>query len=198
MEEDFPLLHFLQSVQKLLGASLFLGEEMMTCLSSLDFKCKSSTFPMLRRAAICANISSPKSQDKVGKPLFVTDLQKLKGLVKQSDKLVTAEGMVKLCWEQVYKSDPKFLDREAVKILAKLCIRTVLFLCNRQGKGSESRIFESLQEIQQAFQEEVGKGSSSWSSMVEIPVDQVEQQLDDTKVWSLQDCFFHSFLFWFE
>ena len=86
--EDFPLLHFLQAVQKLLGASLFLGEEFMTCLSQLDFKCKSSTFPMLRCAATCANIRSPKSQDKVGKPLFLTDLQKLKGLVKQSDKLV--------------------------------------------------------------------------------------------------------------
>ena len=112
--------------------------------------------------------------------------------------LVTAEGMVKLCWEQVYKSDTKFEDKEAVKILARLCIRTVLLLCNKQGKGRESRTFESLQEIQQTFQEEVGKGSSSFSSMVEVPVDQVEQQLDDTKVWSLQDCFFFTVFFWFE
>ena len=187
--QDFPLLHFLQSVQKLLGASLFLGEEFMTCLSQLDFKCKSSTFPMLRCAAICANISSPKSQDKVGKLLFVTDLQKLKSLVKQGDKLATAEAMVKLCWEQVYKIDPKFEDKEAVKILARLCIRTVLFLCNKQGKGKETRIFESLLEIKQTFEEEVGKGSSSCSSIPEMPVEQVEQQLDDTKVWSLQDSF---------
>ena len=70
--EDFPLLHFLQAVQKLLGASLFLGKEFMACLSQLDFKCKSGTFPMLR--CVCCNLCQHHLSKKPGQswetPLF--------------------------------------------------------------------------------------------------------------------------------
>ena len=182
--EDFPILVFLQAVQKQLGSSLFLGEEFMDGLSNVDFRCRSTTFPMCRAAAICCNMSSPRSQDNISKLLFVSDLQKLKTLLKQNDSMVQAEGMLKLAWEQMHKQDPTFSDKVAVKVLAKFFIRTLLFLCNKQGKGKEKKVFSSLDEIREAFKDDVQQGSSGSSAGPAQPGD---SQVVDNKVWSLQD-----------
>lgn len=63
----------------------------------------------------------------------------------QGDKLATAEAMVKLCREQVYKSDPQFEGKEAAKILARLCVRTVVEIPVEQVEQLDNAKVWSLQ-----------------------------------------------------
>ena len=184
---SFPVLTFLQSVQKLLGSSLFLGEEFMTAISNVDFKSKSNTFPMVRAAMVAANLSSPRSQDGIAKLLFQSDIQKVKSLVQKGDKVDLAEQTLHLSWTNVFKADPGFKDKDAVKILAKLFIRVALWLTQKEGKGTEKKVFGSLKAIQEAFTEEVQAKATPAASSSGQPAPS-GQPGDDLKVWSLQDC----------
>ena len=66
--DDFPVLVFLQAVQKLFNSSLKLGEEFMTALAQAEFKSKDSTYPMVRAALIAAKPGPPqRSKDGIAK-----------------------------------------------------------------------------------------------------------------------------------
>ena len=72
----FPVMVFLQAVQKLFNSSLKLGEDYMTSVTKADFKSKDSTYPMIRACLIAANLSSPKSCDGIAKLLLKGDVEK--------------------------------------------------------------------------------------------------------------------------
>ncbi|CAK9097021.1 Uncharacterized protein SCF082_LOCUS45533 [Durusdinium trenchii] len=181
-EKRSPVLTFLQSVQKLLGSSLFMGEDFMSTLASVEFKSKKSTFPMCRAAFICANMASPKSQNGIAKMLFPSVLQKVKTMA-QKNTLEVTENVLFLCWDQVYQQDPDFSDRDCVKVLAKPFVRAALWLTNKEGKGKEQKVYENMESIHQAFLKEVAAkaGSSSSSAMAVVPVE------EEQKIWDLKE-----------
>lgn len=182
--DGFPVVLFLQATQKLLSSSVKLGEDFMTAISKADFRSKTSTYPMVRTSLILCNCSSPSGKivDGVSRLILRSDVEKLKGPSLRAS-LEKAESLLRTAFDTLQKADGTFQDQENVKLIARLFIRSGLWLCKKSGKGQESRTFESLDEIHEAFKEEAsgkavaGPASSSSASEV-LGVDE--------KVWTLQ------------
>ena len=120
--------------------------------------------------------------DGVSRLILRSDVEKLKGPSLRAS-LEQAESLLRTAFDTLQKADGTFQGQENVKLLARFFIRSGLWLCKKSGKGQESRTFESLDEIHEAFKEEAsgkavaGPASSSSASEV-LGVDE--------KVWTLQ------------
>ena len=95
--DNFPVLVFLQAVQKLFGHSLKLGEEFMSAVAQAEFKSKDSTYPIVRAALIASNLSSPKHQNGIAKLLVKSDIDKGKSPL-QRNVLDLTEKLLRLAW----------------------------------------------------------------------------------------------------
>lgn len=188
--DDFPVLVFLQAVQKLFNSSLKLGEEFMTALAQAEFKSKDSTYPMVRAALIAANLSSPKVQDGIAKLLVKSDIDKAKS-PSQRAVLDLTEKLLRLAFDTMHRADPAFEDKNNVKHLAKLFIRSALFVVKKEGKGRESKVYGSLDAIHEKFEEEAKSVSQPLEASAATS-SASSSQPEDTKVWSLQAGLFHS------
>ena len=182
--DGFPVVLFLQATQKLLSSSVKLGEDFWTAITKVDFRSKTSTYPMIRTALICCNCSSPSGTivDGVSKLILRGDVEKLKSPSLRAS-LDRSENLLRTAFDIFQRADPTFVDKENLKLLARFFIRAGLWLCKKSGKGTETRTFESLDEIHEAFKEEAkGKavaGPASSSSGQEV-------LSGDEKVWTLE------------
>ena len=118
--------------------------------------------------------------DGVSRLILRSDVEKLKGPSLRAS-LEQAESLLRTAFDTLQKADGTFQGQENVKLLARFFIRSGLWLCKKSGKGQESRTFESLDEIHEAFKEEasgkaVAASSSSASEVLGV----------DEKVWTLQ------------
>ncbi len=185
--DNFPALVFLQAVQKLFGLSLKLGEEFMAAVAQAEFKSKDSTYPMVRAALIAGNLSSPKHQDGISKLLVKSDIDKAKS-PSQRHVLDLTEKLLRLAFDTMRKADPGFEDKNNVKHLAKLFIRSALFVVKKEGKGREAKVYGSLDAIHEKFEEE----TKPVSQPLEAAAASSASQPEENKVWSLQAGLLHS------
>ena len=160
---SFCLVHLLASIQKLFNSSQFLGEEFMGSVSMVTFKSKETTYPMVRAALLACNLSSPKQVDGISKLLVKGDVEKLKS-ANHMEKLNAAESILKMCFEQVQTKG--LGEKGNVVLLAKLFIRTALWLCGKEGKGREKKVYGSMESIHEAFKDDGAPNSSSQEGTV--------------------------------
>ncbi|CAE7277707.1 unnamed protein product [Symbiodinium necroappetens] len=113
----------------------------------------------------------------------------LKGMKEQ---IKAAEELMKMCWD-LLQNLQWMQQKRGVSIFAKMQIRTALFLCKKSGKWKETRVFQSLQEIQEVFTQEVeaaksqGESSSGQSHGGSMSSGTGASGSTDVKVMSLQD-----------
>ena len=158
----------------------------MNAIFTTDFRSKECTFPLLRAALVCANMSSPKSQDGVSKLLFQSDLLKLKAPAMK-EETEACQKLLGLTFQQTMGTDASLSDKVAVKVLAKMFIRTALLVTQKSGKGKGKRSLDSLDEICKAFAAEL-QGPQAGTAQSSAGAEGANPSLAwDDKVLSLQE-----------
>ena len=148
------------------------GEDFTDLLANCDWKQGSTTFPMLRVALACCQVTSPKSSQKDGfvKLIAKSDFDKLKGK-KLLPNLLKAESLMLAAWEAIQKSTLP-LERVALPF-GKLQVRLTLWLLDKEMKGREAMKYEDISQIKDKFetelaacsiQQDAGAASASASS----------------------------------
>lgn len=132
---------------------MMLGEELFTAIVKTDFG-KESSFPMVRCCFMAAALSSAKQRDGISRLLVRSDIDKMKSAANKENLLPT-EKMATLLLEDLQKSPKGLLHKDHVKLLGRFLIRTALWLCRKEGKGREAKVFGSLSEIHSAYQSEL-------------------------------------------
>ena len=147
-----PLATFLVAFSKQFGESALLGEEFMKLLTHYDFKVSGNLLPCFRVAALAAQLTSNKIVDKIGKLLVKSDFDRLK--TKCKAELQDAENLLADSWSLVEKA--KHLEElKRLHVFGRLCIRVVLFICQKQKMGRESKTRKSLEDIRDQLASEV-------------------------------------------
>ena len=81
------------------------------------------------------------------------------------EQVTAAEKLMKMCWVGICCTTGNGCSRKrGIVIFAQMRIRTALFLCKKSGKWEETRVFKSLQEIQEVFIQEVEAAKSQGES----------------------------------
>ena len=164
--DDMPLIHLLDSINKMYGSSLHLGTEFFDHITGMNFNDKECTFPFIRCACIAAQMHSPKSQDSIAKLLVRSDLDRLKA-ASAKQNLTAAEKLLAISWDTV-KQAGLTSTKDGVSLMARNLIRTALWLTKKGDKGREGRTYANLTEIHEAFKQEVesmaGNNSAEVSS----------------------------------
>ncbi|CAJ1442235.1 unnamed protein product [Effrenium voratum] len=152
----FPFLHFLNGFSKSFNASLQIGTETMQLLSTLDFRVATQIYPMIRISLWATMLTSPKSQDGFAKILTQSDIQRLK-TSQMLPAVQQAEAMLQDAWRVQQQMKAMKARPEAVlqKAFGRMAVRTTLFLCSKQKQGREAKQWASLEEILQAFTNEI-------------------------------------------
>lgn len=147
-----PLATFLVAFSKLFGESALLGEEFMKLLTHYDFKVSGNLLPCFRVAVLAAQLTSSKIVDKISKLLVKSDFDRLK--TKCEAELQDAEKLLADSWSLVEKA--KHLEElKRLHVFGRLCIRVVLFICQKQKMGRESKTWKSLEDIRDQFASEM-------------------------------------------
>ncbi|CAK8985920.1 Uncharacterized protein SCF082_LOCUS332 [Durusdinium trenchii] len=149
----FPVIKLLSAIETTFGGSMMLGEELFTAIVKTDFG-KESSFPMVRCCFMAAALSSAKQRDGISRLLVRSDIDKMKSAANKENLLPT-EKMATLLLEDLQKSPKGLLHKDHVKLLGRFLIRTALWLCRKEGKGREAKVFGSLSEIHSAYQSEL-------------------------------------------
>jgi hypothetical protein len=150
--EQMPLATFLVAFSKLFGESALLGEEFMKLLTHYDFKVSGNLLPCFRVAVLAAQLTSSKIVDKISKLLVKSDFDRLK--TKCEAELQDAEKLLADSWSLVEKA--KHLEElKRLHVFGRLCIRVVLFICQKQKMGRESKTWKSLEDIRDQFASEM-------------------------------------------
>ena len=125
--------------------------------SYFNFKVEGNEMPMLRHALMCCALTSKKSLENVSRIIFRRDFEKLKsGLQEQAIKL---EDVLKKSWCKIDVS-----KHQHVQAYGKLAVRCVLFLLQKQKHGRDETMWESFEEICEAFGVELANTASSASA----------------------------------
>ena len=149
--EQMPLATFLVAFSKQFGESALLGEEFMKLLTHYDFKVSGNLLPCFRVAVLAAQLTSSKIVDKISKLLVKSDFDRLK--TKCKAELQDAEKLLADSWSLVEKA--KHLEElKRLHVFGRLCIRVVLFMCQKQKMGRESKAWKSLEDIRDQFASE--------------------------------------------
>ena len=150
--EQMPLATFLVAFSKQFGESALLGEEFMKLLTHYDFKVSGNLLPCFRVAVLAAQLTSSKIVDKISKLLVKSDFDRLK--TKCKAELQDAEKLLANSWSLVEKA--KHLEElKRLHVFGRLCIRVVLFICQKQKMGRESKTWKSLEDIRDQFASEM-------------------------------------------
>ena len=181
--DGFPLVELLVSIQKLFNSSLHLGEEFMCSVAYPTFKSKESMYPFVRCALLACNLSSPRAQDGVAKLLVRGDVERLKSNANQQN-VDLSEKLLKLAFQQHQGALANKKDTQMVKTFARLLIRTALWLFKKEGKGRESKVFGTLEAINETFKDELQGGASQ---AIDSQPSQASGGDTQDKVLSLED-----------
>ena len=105
-------------------------------------------------AILATQVSCPESKRTDNFSRFVTkgDIQMLKGK-KYQGKVVNAEKMLAQCWEDMQANPMATLEKN--KVFGRLCLRTTLHLLSKEKSGRDTTEFANLQDIQDAFKEDL-------------------------------------------
>ena len=135
------------------------GEDFTDLLANCDWKQGSTTFPMLRVALACCQVTSPKSSQKDGfaKLIAKSDFDKLKGK-KLLPNLLKAESLMLAAWEAIQKSTLP-LERIALPF-GKLQVRLTLWLLDKEMKGRKATKYEDMTQIKDKFETELAACST--------------------------------------
>lgn len=136
------------------GGSINFGEDFTWLLAYFDWKEPTTTFPFLRIALACCQLTCPKSAQKDGFSRLITraDWDKLKGKKLHDDSL-KAEKLMHAGWSMVEKSS---LAMEKVALaFGKFQIRLALFLLGKQQKGREGVVYETMDDINEKFKTDI-------------------------------------------
>ena len=162
---SFPILHFLSDFSKVHACSMLVGEDMMTQIATMDFKSSTNMYPMTRAAIWLTFLACPKTHERDGfaRNLLRSDIERLRSgtCLPMTTK---AEQMLVDAWtihQSIHEGQAKHMDTHHVdNCFGRLCIRTILHLCNKAKTGSkECKEFASLEAIVEAFTTEVYKTS---------------------------------------
>lgn len=174
--EEMPMADFLVAFSKQYGESALLGEEFMRMVTHYDFRLQGTVLPCFRVALVATQLSASKVVDKVSKLLVKGDFDRLKN--KCSNALKEVELLLHDGWKIVQKAG-HLEERKKLGVFGRYCIRLVLFLCQKQKAGRESKPWVNMKEITDQFAAEMlcPPGSSSSSKDApgkEAPASQVE------------------------
>eukprot|EP00435_Cladocopium_sp_Y103_P030919 s1586_g7.t1 len=161
--ESFNLLKYLDFISRQYGGSLMFGEDFTDFLANCDWKQDNTTFPMLRVALACCQVTSPKSSQKDGfaKLIVKSDFDKLKGK-KLLPNLLKAEALMLAAWEAIQKSG---LPVERIALpFGKLQVRLALWLLDKEMKGREATKYEDMKQIKDMFETELAACSTQQDS----------------------------------
>eukprot|EP00435_Cladocopium_sp_Y103_P009961 s1829_g2.t1 len=139
------------------------GEDFTDVLANCDWKQDNTTFPMLRVALACCQVTSPKSSQKDGfaKLILKSDFDKLKGK-KLLPNLLKAEALMLTAWEAIQKSG---LPVERIALpFGKLQVRLALWLLDKEMKGREVTKYEEMKQIKDMFETELAACSTQQDS----------------------------------
>ena len=130
------------------------GQEFSENLAYCDWKQGNTTFPMLRVALACCQVTSPKASQKDGFAKLITksDFDKLKGK-KTMQKLLVAEALMLAAWESIQKSGLP-LEKMALPF-GKFQVRLTLFLLDKELKGREEKKYEDMDKIKEMFENDL-------------------------------------------
>ena len=150
--EQMPLASFLVAFSKQFGESALLGEEFMRLVTHFDFKVSGNLLPCLRVAMLAAQLTSSKVVDRISKLLVKGDFDRLKA--KCMAEIQQAETLLANSWQLVQKAQ-HLEDHKKLSVFGRLCIRVVLFVCQKQKMSRESKSWDSFQEITDQFASEM-------------------------------------------
>ena len=135
------------------------GEEFTSMLAYCDWKEPITTFPFLRLALACCQLTCPKSsqKDRFSRLITKSDFDKLTGK-KAHDDILKAEKLTAAGWELVNKSQASV---EHVSLqFGKFQITLSLWLLGKQQKGREGVCYDNMEKISEKFQEDLLQCSS--------------------------------------
>lgn len=109
-------------------------------LSHYDFKVVNNPLPFCRAALLCAMLTSKKHLDGLQRLLVKSDLDRMKGVLK--NKAVQVESLLKDGWIACQGEPLKHADK--VASFGKLCVRLILHLLGKEKHSRDSfRIFRN-------------------------------------------------------
>ena len=101
---------------------------------------------------LAAQLTSSKIVDKISKLLVKSDFDRLK--TKCKAELQDVEKLLANSWSLVEKA--KHLEElKRLHVFGRLCVRVVLFICQKQKMGRESKTWKSLEDIRDQFASEM-------------------------------------------
>ena len=143
---------------KVYGESLRLGSEFTKLIAHYDFRLDGSVAPCFRIACVATQMSSPNQVDGVARLIFKSDLDAAK--TKRKAELEEAEESLRDAWH-VAQLALYLPHAKRNEIFGRFCVRMVLFVLRKQGKGQEKKEWESFSAIRDAFAEELMRKKSS-------------------------------------
>ncbi|CAL1152341.1 unnamed protein product [Cladocopium goreaui] len=150
--ESFELLKYLDYIGKHFGGTTHFGEEFTNLLAHCDWKEPSTTFPFIRVALACCQITAPKHAIKDGFSRLVVkaDWDKLKNK-KMVPEVLKAEAIMHAGWNMATQAQ---LPMEKMALpFGKLQMRLALHLL--QKKGREMVQYKDMAEIKEKFAKDI-------------------------------------------
>ena len=130
----------------------------MQNLAYHDFKVEGSQLIMVRLAILHTMLTSKRSTDGYSKLIYKSDLDKLKGSLKE--KAVQVEQLLVDAWGKCQSTSVD--ARVACFAFGKLSVRLMLLVLGKQKFGRDQEEMENFQEIVALFAQELqGPGSTS-------------------------------------
>ena len=152
---DFPLMAFLVSFVPSQGKSISLGKDFWSAITDVELS-KTNLFSLTRLAMAVTNFLSPRSKvsDGFGRLLSKSDIQQLKNK-KFNVILGDMEKMFHAAWTTVEKES--IIKQQA---FGRLLIKSLLHILKKSKAGHEQKEYESLEAINQKFEDELEAAGS--------------------------------------
>ena len=135
---------------------------MMGLLANFDFKQDGSQLVMRRIALLHAILTSKRCTDGYSKLIFKSDLDKMKGSLKDSTKQI--EDLLLGAWKQTLAVMKTGEGEKASFAFGKLSVRLILVLLAKQKHSRDTVEFDSFEEVVQRFTDELTGRTISSSS----------------------------------
>ncbi|CAE6969732.1 unnamed protein product [Symbiodinium sp. CCMP2592] len=141
---------FLGIFTKEFGDNYNVGEEFWVMAAGNMF----AEVPLLRLAMLATNFTAPKNkiQDGYARLLTRSDWDKLKGNKLQKQIL----DMDQKLFQAYQKVEASFSDLAAIRAFGMRLIRCCMHVLQKEKMGRETKVFESMDEIFEAFEVQLG------------------------------------------
>jgi hypothetical protein len=146
---------------------LKIGEEVFSHIAYLDFKDKTTSFPWLRAAMLCCNLSATKVVDGFGKCLTKSDCDRFRSKDLRP-QVLQAENMLALNWDLAQKQ-PFKAQPTGYNLMGRCMVRVALHLSKKEAKGRDTHQYADLGEIATKFSEELVEVTSATMSIPAKP-----------------------------